>query len=235
MSRRQPAFLLLAALLLAWVAAAQAAPQRIVATYVLSRNGQELGQTVETFVQTKGRYRIESVTRAAGVLRLLTGETVRLVSEGRVLSTGLRPLHFEHHRGSRPDRRIVADFDWKQREARLAHDGTTETVALPPGTQDRLSLMYQFLYLPLRQPVLTMDMTNGRKITRYEYRRVGEEALTTPAGTFPTAHYSRVRAAGDDGTEVWVALGRVQIPVKVVIEEEGGGRMEQVLVDLSVQ
>lgn len=235
MGRWLPRLLLLALLPLAPAPGAQAVPERITATYSLSRNGQELGEVVETFVRDRGRYRIESVTRAVGMLRLLTGETIRLVSEGRVTRGGLKPLHFEHHRGSREDRRIIADLDWQRREARLVHDGRSETVPLPAGTQDRLSLMYQFMYLTLNQPQLVLQVTNGRRITRYEYRRLGEETLPTPAGTFRTVRFSRVREPGDDGTDVWLAVNRFQLPVKVVIEEERGGRMEQLLKSLDVQ
>jgi len=228
--RKTIAFLLLAASL-----TVHAAPSRITAHYSLSRNGQEMGEVVETFTQDKGRYRIESVTQAVGVYRLLTRENIRFISEGRVTRNGLQPLHFEHHRGAAPARRIIADFDWKVRQVRLEHDGEEQTLPISPGLQDRLSLMYQFMFLSLNKPVLVFDMTNGRKISRYEYRRVGEEPLATPAGRFRTVHLSRVREPGDDGTDVWLALDRHQLPVKVVFEEEGGVRLSQVLTRLLVQ
>lgn len=226
---------LFALLLVFWAAGVLAAPSRIGAEYSLRRNGQEVAQVVETFTQSRGQYRIESVTQAVGVYRLLSRDSIRFLSQGRVTRTGLQPVHFEHHRGSHEDKKIIADFDWKTKTGRFHHDGETETLPLPAGLQDRLSLMYQFMFLAVDGPSLSLHMSNGRKITRYEYRRVGEEEIDTPAGRFRTLHLTRVREPGDDGTDVWLALDRHRMPVKVVIDEEKGGRMEQVLTRLTVQ
>jgi hypothetical protein len=228
--------LLLALLTVLLSAAALAAPpQRITATYSLSRNNQEMAQVVETFSQSKGKYQIESVTSAVGVYRVLTGDTIRLLSSGLVTRTGLQPLHFEHHRGRREDKKIVADFDWTKNEATFRHDGKTETAPIPAGMQDRISLMYQFMFLSPQTSTFAVDMSNGKKVTQYEYQRSGEESLRTRGGSFQTVRFTRKRAPGDDGTEVWLAKDRFQIPVKVVIDEDKGGRMVQVLTKLSIQ
>jgi hypothetical protein len=228
--------LLLAILTSMFATAALAAPpQKITATYSLSRNNQEMAQVVETFVQNKGKYQIESVTTAVGVYRVLTRDAIKLLSNGLVTKSGLQPLHFEHHRGKREDKKIVADFDWTKNQATFVHGGNTETSPIPAGMQDRISLMYQFMFLSLKNPALTVDMSNGKKVTQYEYERSGEESLRTKAGTFQTVRFSRKRVPGDDGTEVWLARDKFQLPVKVVIEEEKGGRMVQVLTKLNIQ
>lgn len=227
--------IVLGSLFTAFNTALAAPPQRVSATYSLSRNNQEMAQVVETFTQNKGKYQIESVTTAVGVYRVLTGDAIKLLSNGLVTKSGLQPLHFEHHRGRRTDKKIVADFDWVKGQASYTHDGNTENAAIPTGMQDRLSLMYQFMFLSLKNPALSVNMSNGKKVTQYEYLRDGEESLRTKAGTFQTVRFSRKRLPGDDGTEVWLAKDRYQIPVKVVIEEEKGGRMEQVLTKLSTQ
>lgn len=228
---------LLALILLSVLGAAAfaAPPQRITATYSLSRNNQEMAQVVETFSQSKGKYQIESVTTAVGVYKVLTGDAIRLLSNGLVTKSGLQPLHFEHHRGKRADKKIVADFDWTKSQATFVHGGNTETAPIPAGMQDRISLMYQFMFMSLKNPSLAVDMSNGRKVTQYEYQRGGEESLATRAGTFQTVRLTRKRVPGDDGTEVWLARDKFQLPVKVVIEEEKGGRMVQVLTKLSIQ
>jgi hypothetical protein len=226
---------LLVILVTASSASALAAPQRITATYSLSRNNQEMAQVVETFTQSRGKYQIESVTTAVGVYRVLTRDAIKLVSKGVVTKAGLQPSHFEHHRGARKDKLIMADFDWQKRQATFVHDGNTETAPIPTGMQDRISLMYQFMFMSPKSALLTVDMSNGKKVTQYEYLRSGEEALSTKAGAFQTVRFTRKRTPGDDGTEVWLAKDKFLIPVKVVIEEEKGGRMEQVLTKLRIQ
>ena len=228
--------LLTALLALSLSATAFAAPpQRITATYSLSRNNQEMAKVVETFSQGKGKYQIESITSAVGVYKVLTGDTIRLFSSGSVNGNGLQPVHFEHHRGKREDKKIVADFDWKKKLATFRHDGNTETAPMPAGMQDRISLMYQFMFMSPASPSLKMAMSNGKKVSQYEYRLIGEETLETKAGTFQTLHLSRVREPGDDGTEVWLAKSKFNLPVKVVIDEDKGARMVQVLTKLNVQ
>ncbi len=226
-----------AAALLLWAAAAsvQAAPQRVSAQYQLLKDGQPVAVVDETFTRSGDRYRIESETKGVGIFALLVKGSVRLVSSGEVTKKGLRPLHFEHHRGADPARTIYADFDWPANSLDLRHDGATETVALQPGSQDRLSLMYQFMFLRRRPADLVFYMTNGKKLDQYRYRRVGVETLTTPAGPLRTLHYSRQHEPDEDGTEVWLAMDRHYFPVRVLIEEKDGGTLEQTLTRLDIE
>jgi hypothetical protein len=221
--------------MLALSVSVQAAPQRIHATYSLFKSGQEVAEVAESFVQEKGHYRIESITTAVGVFRILSRDTIKFISEGDILKTGLRPRHFEHHRGSREEKKIVADFDWSKREATFNYDGKIETAPISPGLQDRLSLMYQFMYLPLKTTSIAVEMSNGRSVSQYEYLRSGEELLTTKAGTFRTIRLSKKHTADEAGTEVWLAKDKFQFPVKVLIGEKKGGSMEQVLTKLSIR
>lgn len=226
--------LLLAALLtFLGFSLAQAAPQQIQASYKLIKNGQQVGVVTERFQQAENRYTLESETSATGVFALFAKGKIRLSSRGEVTADGLRPLHFEHHRGADPAKLITADFDWSKRSATHRFDGETETAALTPGAQDRLSLLYQFMFKPPRKGEIRLAMTTGRKLNLYRYRLVGEEKITTPAGSFSTLHLSRQHVADEDGTEIWLAKSRHYFPVRIVFEEKGGGRLEQILTSLA--
>lgn len=222
-------------LLAAAAATAQAAPRRVEAEYRLLKDGQPVAAVQERFTRSGNRYRIESTSRAIGIFALLAKGSIRLVSSGEVTPRGLRPLHFEHYRGADPAKAIYADFDWRADRLTLRHDGSTQTVALEPGSQDRLSLMYQFMFLRRYPAELSFYMTNGKTLYRYRYRRVGTETVTTPAGVFETLHYSREHRPDENGTDVWLATKRHHFPVRVLIEEEGGGTMEQILTRLTIQ
>jgi len=225
----------LALLLCLCATAAGAAPQRIHATYDMKKGGQQFAVVTETYTQTGKTYRIESDTKGIGIFALFDKGGIKLVSSGEVTRDGLRPLHFEHHRGSDPARLVVADFDWDNNVLTLKYDGRTETAKLEPGTQDRLSLMYQFMFMPHKTRDMVFHMTNGRSLERYQYNAAGEEQLDLPAGKFKTLHYSRQHQSDEDGTEVWLASAKDYFPVRVVIEEKKGGRLEQTLTQLSFE
>lgn len=194
--------------------------------------GQPVGVARETFRRDADQYKIESVTSAVGIFALLAKGKIRLISSGEVTAAGLRPLHFEHHRGDDPARRIVADFDWDRHSVTHQYDGKNETAALPPGTQDRISLLYQFMFVPPHGAGIELAMSNGRQLNHYLYQVVGEETLATPAGRFDTVHLSRREGGRRDGVEVWLAKGRHYFPVRIVVEEKDGGALEQELTSL---
>lgn len=219
-----------------WACAAQAAaPHQIAATYTLAKQGQQIGTVTETFKQGEGRYQLESVTAATGIYALFQKGKIRLISSGEVTDKGLRPQHFEHHRGADPGKIIRADFDWEKMSIVHSFDGKTEAGALSPGAQDRISLLYQFMFAPPTKDDISLLMTTGKKLNLYHYKLAGEEKITTPAGQFQTVRLVKQRTADEDGTEIWLAKKRHYFPVRIVIEEREGGRIEQNLTALSFE
>lgn len=216
-----------------WVCVAQAAPLQVNAAYTLTRKGQQIGTVGETFRRSDGRYQLESVTTATGIYALFAKGKIRLVSSGEASDKGLRPLHFEHHRGSDPAKLIQADFDWEKMSLTFRFDSKTEAAPLQPGTQDRISLLYQFMFAPPAQKDIRLFMTTGKKLNPYHYKLVGTEKITTPAGQFQAIHLIKQRTADEDGTEIWLAKSRQYFPVRIVIEEREGGKLEQNLTSLN--
>jgi hypothetical protein len=212
-----------------------AAPQQIAATYSLSKQGQQIGTVTENFKQADGRYQLESVTSAIGIYALFMKGKIRLISSGEVTDHGLRPRHFEHHRGADPAKTVQADFDWEKMTLTHSFDGRTESVALEPGAQDRISMQYQFLFAPPGKGDIQLFMSTGKKLNLYPYKLAGEEKITTPAGQFQAIHLVKQRTADEDGTEIWLAKKRHFFPVRIVIEERNGGKLEQNLTSLSFE
>ncbi len=226
---------LLAALLLAVSSLARAAPSEINAEYQLTSAGMSIGRVVESFVRKGDTYAIQSVTRSEGVLKLLMDDQIVLSSSGRVVAGGLQPLAFAQHRARDASRDVDATFDWERGVLRSLSEGKQVEVPLPRETQDRLSVMYQFMNLE-RGATVVMPMSNGRKVELYTYRLVKEVRLATLAGEFETAHYERVVANPKESrTEVWLAKDRFNFPVKVVFDDPKGLRVEQSLVALQAR
>ena len=212
------------------------APQSAAASYDVFRNGWRVAVVSETFEARDGAYRIVSESRAVGLLAVLEKHTLRFVSSGALTPSGLRPQHFEGKRSDADPRQVWADFDWEAGQLTIVHDGRTEILALPPGTQDRISSMYQFMFLPretLQQ--LEFSMTNGRKLDHYLYAVQSSGALETRLGRMATLHLVKQHRADESGAEVWLAPQYRFLPVRLLIQEEDGTRYEQVITRLEIK
>ena len=227
---------LLAAALLFACADALAIPEHIRAEYEITNLGITIGRVHETFERKGEDYAIHSVTRAEGPLKLLLDERITLESTGKVVASGLKPLRFEYRRAKNPKRDVDATFDWERGVIHSTFGGERSQIPLPGNTQDRISLMYQFMKVTARQGAVRVPMSNGRKVDMYTYRLVNEERLVTPAGEFDTLHFERVtESSRESKAEVWLAKDRHNFPVRIVFDDPRGLRLEQTLVALQTR
>ncbi len=211
-------------------------PATIKADYDVYKDGLHIATVAENFEKTGDRYRIESDSNPAGLLAMFIRTKVKVQSTGTVNGAGLQPEKLDYGRLDDPSKNVSAAFDWDARQLKLAFDGRNETLPLAPGTQDRLSVMYQFLFLaPDKMKRLEFQMTNGKKIENYRYDLVGTEELDTPLGKMKTLHLAKHRDPGENGTEVWLAADRNLFPVKLLILENDGSKYEQVITQLQIK
>jgi len=217
-------------------AAATPAPQAISAHYDMFRNGMRIATMTETFEATDGGYRITRDSEAVGLLALFIREPLRIVSSGRLTASGLQPQFFEGKRSDADPRRARADFDWPAKQLTLTRDGRTETLNLPPATQDLLSSMYQFMFLDLETlRRFELSMTNGRKLDHFLYTINRGVEIDTPIGRMTTIHLVKQHRPDESGTEIWIAPQHRNLPVKMLIQEEDGARYEQVITKLEIK
>lgn len=230
------AALLLGSVLLQAASAAATTPQAVQAQYNLSLNGAPVAVMQESFEISNNNYQAVSETQAIGVFALIQRRPGRVTSSGEIGNSGLRPKTFDGTRGTGDARRVHADFDWAAGSLTFSHDGRSETVTLPQGTQDRLSVMYQFLFMsPEKLKDLTFAMTNGRKLDQYRYAMGPDTAIDTPLGRLAVVHLVKQHAAGETGTEIWLAREHRLMPVKMRIVEDDGKRYEQVITRLEIR
>jgi len=226
-------------LLLAFALPAYAAVtplQSVQAQYELSLNGAPIAVMQETFEIRDGSYQAASETKAIGLFALIQRRPGRVTSSGEVGSSGLRPKTFDGTRGTGDARRVHAEFDWNAGMLTFTHDGSSETVKLPPGTQDRLSVMYQFLFLDqAKLKGLAFAMTNGRKLDQYRYTLGPDTAIDTPLGRLAVIHLVKQHSAGETATEIWLAREHRLMPAKMRIVEDDGKRYEQVISRLEIR
>jgi hypothetical protein len=215
---------------------AWSAPKAVHATYNGLMNGMAIGVITEHFESDGATYRIVSDTKPMGLATFFQRQPLRFLSNGQVGRDGLRPSRLEARRSANDAPQVVADLDWSQSQLVLRHHGKTESFPLSAGTQDRLSVMYQFMFLPPdRLRSLEFPMTNGRKVDRYRYRAMPEVELDTALGRIKTMHLVKQRDPGDTVTEVWLSPQHHYLPVKMVIVGKDGMRFEQLIQSLELR
>jgi hypothetical protein len=238
MGAMSPAFLAatLFAVSLSSASAAPPVPQSISASYDVTWNGLRVAVMNDTFEAANGGYRIASESRAVGLAALFAREPLRLESSGQVTASGLQPRQFEGKRGDSDPRRARADFDWPAGELTLTRDGNTERLKLPPGTQDLVSLMYQFMFLELAKlQRFELSMTNGRKLNRHWYTVRSGVEIETPLGQMTTLHLVKQHQPDESGAEIWISPRHHNLPVKMTVLEEDGARIEHVMTRIELK
>lgn len=205
-------------------------PARLEVGYDVLKGSLKVATISETYTRTQNRYRIESVSKAIGLLALIKPETIRVTSQGTLTSSGLRPETFSNQRQLDAERNTRADFDWATEHITLTDRNGTRTLPLPAGTQDRLSAMYQFMFLTLKNAdTLDFHMTNGSKVDIYNYRVAPGQEVTVPLGKFKALYVASVPEPGESRTEIWLAKEHANFPYKMVITDPDGGKLTQVL------
>ncbi|HYP68260.1 MAG TPA: DUF3108 domain-containing protein [Thiobacillaceae bacterium] len=215
-----------------WASAASAAGSNFTAVYSLARNGIEMGQVTDAFRRTGERYSLVSESRAIGPLKLIVSGTNRLESQGFISNNNLAPTLYRRLRSDNPKKTDQVQFDWKAMQLTLRHNDLVRQEALSAGTQDNLSQLYSFLYLPGLPDKLVVPVANGKDVDTYRYSQYPSPPMTTPAGTFEVVEYRRDATLGQKAISVWISRDLPHLPIQIRVVEDGV-RVEQKLAALT--
>ena len=189
--------------------------------------GFEIGRAEHRWEFTEdGRYRLTGMTETSGLVALFKPLVFENESSGRLVAGGLQPETYRSRKNGK-DANENADFDWSTAAVHLSRSGATQPVSR--GTQDILSLNYQLAYLRRPEGGATVGVVTGKKYDRFALDSLGEEEIDIPAGHFRTLH---LRAMGDTVTEIWIALDRHRLPVKIRYTDKKGDIFEQVATEI---
>lgn len=189
--------------------------------------GFQIGRAEHSWEFTEdGRYRLTGMTETSGLVALFKPLVFENESSGRLVAGGLQPETYRTRKNGK-DANENADFDWLTAEVRLSRSGAVQPVS--PGSQDILSLNYQLAYLRKPEDGATVGVVTGKKYDRFALDSLGEEEIDIPAGHFRTLH---LRAMGDTVTEIWIALDRHRLPVKIRYTDKKGDIFEQVATEI---
>ncbi len=177
-------------------------------------DGDAKGKAKITYdLQENQQYQLTWLTQAKGLYALVLPDLLQ-TSQGTLSQIGLQPSHYLYQFGDKVDKTYQADFDWPNKKLTLKTSKETKTVDLPDDAQDLLSFMYQFMHVePLQR--MRISITNGKKITAYDYTFEGEEMVAGKVGELKTIHIRHSNSDQDEKTELWLALDYQYIPIKI--------------------
>lgn len=192
-------------------------PKRITLEYS-ARYGMAAGSQTLLWVNEGDRYTITSVVSAQGLASLIFSGQLVQTSRGRIVATGLQPEEFWDQRGRK---RSQSRFDYATQTILTESSKGPRTAPLPAGLQDVQSLLFQLALTAPPAAESDNAVFNGKKVRSYRYRVVGEESLDTPLGVLRTLHMRRVTESGAERFEIWLAIDRYYLPVKLSTEISG--------------
>lgn len=214
-------------------------PKLIQVTYAVTKNGQPFANVHEQFVVTNNAYKLESTTKGIGIYGLF-GER-KLTSAGEVTSQGLKPSHFELHQGDNPQKTLIADFDWLNNTLLMQVKDKQKEAKLVSGAQDLASYAYQFMFLSATlKDAIAVTLTTGKKLNQYQYTINSEQEILDIAGTqYKALHLTPAQLDQNkpqtETKELWLAAEHYYLPVRILMIDDNGQKLEQTLTELHVE
>lgn len=176
--------------------------------------------------QPSGQYALRWVVEGRGLLKLLY-PTLEQQSRGEIGPHGLKPHFYRYAFGSKADKIYEANLDWETNFITLKTAKGEQRQDLPRNTQDILSFMYQFMFVPPLQE-MHIALTNGRRLNTYQYEFEGDDTMVIADQTIQTVHIAHTRGETDEKIELWLATDYRYVPVKIRKQEKNGMVIEQV-------
>ncbi len=216
------------ALLLAAASAHAALPARLELAWDLLKDGSTIAVISQSYVQQGGRYELTEAWEGRGLYRLLG--SAKRTSRGEVGAQGLRPLEYSDERTGRDSERV--HFDWNAKTVTYQYKGAPTTIPLPAHPTDDLAALFGFAFRAPAEAVVMQDVVNGRGISDRIFRQEGRETIATPAGQFDALKFVRRKDNGERA-EIWLAADHGYLPVRVLVVDRKGTRLDQVLTRLA--
>jgi Protein of unknown function (DUF3108) len=187
-------------------------------TYLLTMGPDQtpVGRTVQTWDFDGTQYTLGGQSESTGLIEMFRPHRYHYLSRGTVSDQGLRPERFvaSVKRGSRSEESLAV-FNWEQGQVRLGRLPQQTSVALPAGSQDILSFMYQLALLPPAPGRITMPFTRGRQLETTSFDVLPAETIDTPLGRLRAVPVIQVRESGRESLAVWLATEYRNLPIRI--------------------
>ena len=201
--------------------------KKVVIDYDVRRSldSSPVGAAKTTYLlEQDNHYSIRNEVEAKGFVSLFYWNKVVQTSDGLITPDGLRPINYHYQFGSRIDN--LAVFDWESKKIIITVNGNKSEIEMQEGSQDMLSVMYQFMFEP---PLTKMKLyvTNGKNYKPYDYAYVGDEIIETDVDKIETMHIAKFNYTNEERIDLWLAKDYRFIPVKIRKTEKDGSILDQ--------
>ena len=215
--------------------AAHPLPKHAQLTFIIHKGtGFPVGEAHhELNISDDQHYTLQTSINTIGLVSIFKTFEMNQHSSGSIDARGLHPDEFSEGKvNDKGKQALTAKFDWQNKKLAFS---SGDSVALPEQTQDMLSFLYQLSQSTLTQPVLTMNISNGKKLEKYKLEVGQEDYILTRNGKMRTLPLRKIHAPGEEGLEVWLALEYRLLPVKIrQIDRNGEIAGEMVISDIRV-
>jgi hypothetical protein len=95
--------------------------------------------------------------------------------------------------------------------------------------------MYQFVVMPPRSRLeIRFNMTNGSKLESYLYNLHPEQTVDVPFGSLKSYYLFTPPQHSAWKSEIWLAIDHSFIPCQIIVTEDDGNKLVQVLTALNI-
>lgn len=165
-------------------------------------------------------YSIEVGANTTGIVSIFKRFDLVQTSTGLLTAQGLRSNEYSETRltGDGPAYR-AARFNWMEKTLTFSSGGS---VALPDSSQDIVSFMFQLSQITWDNNPIVMNISNGKKLERYEIGIGEEETIDTPKGKLRAIPFRKLHAPDEEGLDIWLATEYRWLPVKITKTDRYG-------------
>jgi hypothetical protein len=182
-----------------------------------------VARTVQSWKIDGARYQLASRSETTGIIDVFRSQHRTYLSRGELTPEGLKPETFlmsrDRGRGTEEAR---AQFDWARAAVTLGPAAAQRQEALPQGTQDLVSFIYQLALDPPAPGTSRVSVTNGTRLETYVLQVMPEEKIETPLGVLRALPIRQIRAPGEEGVDLWLATEYRYLPVRIRFYDRDG-------------
>lgn len=173
-----------------------------------------IGEAVHRLEVSDDQHYVLSVNvNTTGLVGLFKKFNLTQTSTGRYHAIGLQPEKFSEAKMTSSGKEVIqADFAWATETLNFS---SGISVPLPSQSQDFVSFLYQLSQLDVTQDALTMSISNGKKLERYQLEIGEPQEINSGLGTIMAIPFRKIHAPHEEGLEVWLGVAYRLLPVKI--------------------